>query len=128
MPNPSIARLRECLEPDEVAREIDRRGALRRAAAKRRWQRFKEDYPGRPHYSVATVQFCERWLLQHRKRGWECALAEIVHYLRRDARAALGEECADEIQDRGTAKMLRLLGAQLWRAYDGMWARGVRPR
>lgn len=123
----SLGRLREVLDVAEVEEIAKFRRSGWRIAQRRRRTLVAQANVGMPRYYRSVLEYSLAWLVRHRKPGWECPLAEIVHYLRRDALVALGPD-AEQIQDRGVAKMLRTLQFELWRANDGLQARGIRPR
>lgn len=97
---------------------------LRRAAA--RQARMGAFGIAEPAYPEAVLASMTRWIDAHRARDKSCDLAEVVHLMRKAARAeGLADEVWDRIQDRGAARLLRSMGFELIRSAAGMVVIGL---
>jgi hypothetical protein len=83
---------------------------------------------GEPIYPEHVLASMTRWIDAHRDKARSRPLASVVDALRQSGRReGLAEDDWDRIQDRGTAKLLRSMGFELFRSGPGMVVVGLRP-
>src|SRR5260221_7432140 len=117
--------IRESMPEEEFAAWVQKEREQMRLLMRERRAALKTALRGEPVYPEHVLASMTRWIDERRDKAGSRSLASVVDALRQSGRReGLAEGDWDRIQDRGTAKLLRSMGFELFRSGPGMMVVG----